>query len=310
MTLSVIVPTYKRPADLERCLEALTRQRLPPDQVIVVARADDAASWDVVHAFAHRLPLDPVRVVEPGQVHALNAALAAVRGDIAAITDDDAAPWPEWTERIAFHFASNPRAGGVGGRDYMRFGDVLVDGAESTVGRVPFIGKHIGNHHLGFGAPRCVDILKGANMSYRMTAVGARRFDTRLRGNGAQIHNDLAFSLTIRRAGWELIYDPAVAVDHYPAQRFDEDRRDTFNALAMTNSAYNETLVRLEAMSPLQGALHVLWSFAIGTRAAPGLVQWFRFVARSPLTATHKLLATWYGRSLALATIVRHQPSV
>ena len=303
MTVSVIVPTYKRPLDLERCLEALTCQCRPADQVVVVARADDAVSWEVVSAFAQRLPLTTVRVVAPGQVHALNAALDAVHGDIAAITDDDAAPWPEWTQRIAAHFASDPQAGGVGGRDYMRFGGVLVDGAEATVGRIPFIGKHIGNHHLGFGAARRVDILKGANMSYRMAAVGSRRFDTRLRGTGAQIHNDLAFSHAIRRAGWNLIYDPAVAVDHYPAERFDEDGRNTFNPVAARNTAYNETLVRLEAMRPLQAILHTVWAYGIGTRLSPGLAQWFRFALRSPQHVTKNVLATWRGRTEAIATL-------
>jgi len=38
-------------------------------------------------------------------------------------------------------------------------------------------------------------------------------------------------------AGWKLIYDPRVAVDHYPAQRFDEDQRNKFNQIAQ--SEYN-----------------------------------------------------------------------
>ncbi|RAG65491.1 hypothetical protein DN536_36710, partial [Burkholderia multivorans] len=33
------------------------------------------------------------------------------------------------------------------------------------------------------------------------------------------------------RAGWKLMYDPAIAVDHYPAERFDDDRRDARSAV-------------------------------------------------------------------------------
>ena len=89
-------------------------------------------------------------------------------------------------------------------------------------------GKICGNHHLGVGAPRTVSLLKGANMIYRRSAVGGLRFDTRLRGKGAQPCNDLSFSLSVRRTGWKMVYDPRVAVDHFPAERFDDNGRDIF----------------------------------------------------------------------------------
>ncbi|MGF6982009.1 GT2 family glycosyltransferase [Paraburkholderia atlantica] len=44
MKLTVLVPTYRRPADLARCLAALERQSRAPDEVIVVARVDDDAT--------------------------------------------------------------------------------------------------------------------------------------------------------------------------------------------------------------------------------------------------------------------------
>ena len=42
MNLTVLLPTYRRVADLERCLDALGRQHRRPDQVVVVSRRDDA----------------------------------------------------------------------------------------------------------------------------------------------------------------------------------------------------------------------------------------------------------------------------
>ncbi|ONQ99134.1 glycosyl transferase, partial [Burkholderia cenocepacia] len=44
MKISVLVPTYRRPADLARCLLALQRQQRLPDEVIVVARPEDDAT--------------------------------------------------------------------------------------------------------------------------------------------------------------------------------------------------------------------------------------------------------------------------
>ena len=49
--------------------------------------------------------------------------------------------------------------------------------------------------------------------------------------------------LAFRRAGWRLVLDPAIAVDHFPAARFDEDKRAQFSGLAERNAVANETLV-------------------------------------------------------------------
>ncbi len=68
-------------------------------------------------------------------------------------------------------------------------------------------------------------------------------FRPRLRGAGAQVHNDLAFSLAVRRAGWRLLYDPALCVDHLPAPRADADQRAIFNAESYYNASYNLHLV-------------------------------------------------------------------
>ena len=42
MDATVIVPTYKRPDDLRRCLDALKKQTKLPVRVIVVRRVDHA----------------------------------------------------------------------------------------------------------------------------------------------------------------------------------------------------------------------------------------------------------------------------
>ena len=42
MKITVLVPTYRRPDDLCRCLDALKTQERPADQVIVTVREDDA----------------------------------------------------------------------------------------------------------------------------------------------------------------------------------------------------------------------------------------------------------------------------
>jgi hypothetical protein len=172
----------------------------------------------------------------------------------------------------------------------------LEEGDREVVGQVQWFGRVIAEHHLGIGKAREVDLLKGVNMSFRRTAIANLRFDRRLNGTGAQPHNELAFCLPLRRAGWKLIYDPKVAVDHFPAQRFDEDQRDTFNPIAFGNWVRNETLILLEHLSPVRRIVFLVWAILIGTREAPGFVQWLRFLPSEGLLAGQKLLASLRGR--------------
>jgi cellulose synthase/poly-beta-1,6-N-acetylglucosamine synthase-like glycosyltransferase len=299
MKLSVLVPTYRRSKDLERCLKALEQQSHLASEVLVIVRDTD----DETHKFLRNfvpgiLPLRVVDVVKPGQVAALNAGLASARGDIIAITDDDAAPHFDWLERIKAHFLMDESVGGVGGRDWVyENGNLEPVSTDSfvTVGKLQWFGRSIGNHHIGTGEARDVDILKGANMSYRREAIAGLYFDERLKGTGAQVNNDMAFSLSVRRKGWKIIYDPKCAVDHYPSPRFDEDKRDSFNFQAYYNAAYNQTLILLVHQSKFQVVAYLFWSILIGTRGCVGLVQVVRLLNSQRMLVFDKWLAASLG---------------
>jgi cellulose synthase/poly-beta-1,6-N-acetylglucosamine synthase-like glycosyltransferase len=294
---SVIVPTYRRPRDLARCLEALKNQTRPADEILVIVRDIDAETWSFLeNCNFDPLPLRMVKVTISGQVAALNAGLDEAKGEIIAITDDDAAPHADWLEKIEAHFLADKTVGGVGGRDFLYLNNQLIEGAKKTVGKLQWFGRAIGNHHLGAGEPREVDILKGANMSFHKNAIAELRFDKRLRGTGAQVHNDLMFCLAVKKRGWKLIYDPNVTIEHYQGQRFDEDKRQQFNNLALSNMVHNETLSLLEYLSPLRRFYFLIWAVFVGTRGSPGLVQWLRFLPSQGAFSGQKLLASWHGR--------------
>ncbi|MDH6061640.1 glycosyltransferase [Chrysosporum bergii ANA360D] len=297
MRNTVLIPTYRRPLDLLRCLLALQGQTKPVDQVIIVVRDSDVETWQFLAEFHPQgLPLQIVEVTQPGVVAALNAGLVAVTGDIFSITDDDAAPHPDWLEKINAHFISDGCIGGVGGRDWVYHGQKIEDGKQLIVGKLQWFGRVIGNHHLGVGEPREVDVLKGVNMSFRTQAVGQLQFDQRMRGTGAQVHFEMAFTLSLKRAGWKIIYDPHIGVDHYPAQRFDEDQRNSFNSTALINLVHNETLVILEHLPRSRHMVFWLWAVFVGTRDCLGLIQWLRLLPSQGELAGKKLLSSWLGR--------------
>lgn len=307
--ISVIVPTYRRPQTLVRCLEALKQQTRPAEEVVVAVRdTDDDTQRFLAEYDAAPLPLHWVLVSKPGTSPAQNAALEAITGDIMALTDDDAAPHPDWLARIEARFAEDEHIGGVGGRDW------VYDGTENdrahTVGKVQWWGRVIGDHHLGVGAPREVDVLKGVNCAYRSAPLKQIGFDTRLHGEGAQIHWELSLGLALRRAGWKLIYDPAIAVDHFEAPRFDKDQRYQFNAQALRDVIHNETLVLLEHLPPGRRFVFAVWAGILGTRGAPGLLQLPRLMAQIGPAVFPRWRATVSGRLEGARSWLRYRRAV
>lgn len=302
--VSVLVPSYRRPDALQRCLAALAVQSRAPDEVVVaVRRGDDATVAVVETARSSGLPVQTAIVVATGVVAAMQAALDAATGDIMALTDDDARPRPDWIQGLLAHFASAADVGGVGGRDWQPH----ERGDAARVGIVQWFGRVIGNHHLGAGSARDVDVLKGVNCAFRAPLLRAVGFDARLRGDGAQMYWELGVCLPLRRAGWRLIYDPAVAVEHDVAPRHDDDHlhRGVFAELPLRNAVHNETVELLEARGAWSRAVFFLWAFLVGSSEGPGILQSVRRVLRGDPTAVARWRATLAGRATGAATARR-----
>lgn len=299
-SFTVLVPTYRRPVSLQRCLDALEAQTRPAEQVVVVCRAGDQATSDVLDARSSRLPLTTVEVKEPGVVAAMTAGLALAIEDVVAITDDDAAPHLDWLERLSRHF-DDASVAGAGGRDIMHHERSSEPPTARDVGRVQWFGRVVGNHHLGAGGPRDVDVLKGVNCAYRRDLLDGIGFDTRLRGPGAQVHWELSLGLALRRRGWRLVYDPSVLVDHYEAERLDSDRVGvrTTAGEPIRDAAYNEALVLLGHLTGMRAVVYLMWAAVVGTRAAPGLLQALRLTPSLGRVAWARWRAAASGRAAA-----------
>lgn len=298
MKITVIVPTYRRPTHLYNCLTGLKQQIRTADEILLIVRDTDCLTWEFLKSFDIKfLPLKTLNIKVTGVVAAMNLGLETAKGDIICFIDDDAVPRNHWLAKIEAHFIADPKLVGLGGRDYMYVGGKkLVEGRKPVVGKLQWFGRMIANHHLGVGKPREVDFLKGVNMSYRREAIKNMHFDRRMKGTGAQTHFELSFCLSLRRTGCKLLYDPQIVVDHYLAERFDEDIRDGFNPVAFFNEVHNETLAIIEHFSPLRRILFMSWAMLVGTRKAFGLVQLIRFLPKEGKLAFNKWLISIQGR--------------
>ncbi|MFJ3464184.1 glycosyltransferase family 2 protein [Achromobacter spanius] len=102
IAVSVVVPTYKRPDLLARCLDALLRQQLSARYEILVC--DDAAS-DATRRQVEQLRLSrgdapALRYLavsgSRGPSGARNLGWRSAKAEVIAFTDDDTIPYPDW----------------------------------------------------------------------------------------------------------------------------------------------------------------------------------------------------------------------
>lgn len=296
MTVTVIIPTFRRLDILQKCLEGTFLLERKPDQVMIVYRPEDdlvTAQW-LTEVACQRYPgLELVPVFIPGVVAALNAGLVRAGSDIIAILDDDAIPRPDWLNHVLNHFL-RPDVGAVGGRDVVHnhppVEEVTVAGVRDWWGNI------IGNHHRVIGPPREVDVVKGCNWILRRAAIGSLRLDERLLGFGAQVANEQWFCLNLRRAGWKIILAPSAIVDHYPAMKPDYIRTE-FSRKKCFESVCNRTASVLAFVPWRLRLRNLVFHLLVGTRECPGLYYSLHALLKRPHALPGIMLGGWAGFS-------------
>ena len=101
MTLSVVIPTLRRPVELERAIRSVMAQtgaHALPDSLVVADNDPEGSARTRVEALAREaaFPIVYVHAPKPGVATARNAALAATEADLIAFLDDDEIASPGW----------------------------------------------------------------------------------------------------------------------------------------------------------------------------------------------------------------------
>ncbi len=296
MTVTVLVPSYRRPDSLLACLDATLAGSRVPEQIVVALRDTDEESHQELNKWREQAGNDAARikvaeVTEPGQAAATNAALALARGDVICFIDDDCRPTTEWLARIMDHF-EDASVVGVGGRDIVHHDEVISAQPAGPVGRVTWYGRVIGNHHQPVGdEPREVQHLKGANMSFRREVVPG--FDRNLMGAH---FSDTNVSLMAGAAG-RIIYDPLATVDHYPAPRPHGFARASVSPEQIFADAHDWAYVIPAHLSPIGRAGAWAYALLVGQDRRLGVLKMLLALPRGPRAALREWGATVRGLS-------------
>lgn len=112
--ISIVVPTYNRPALLKNCLLALLRQQFAPEkyEIIVVTDGPDPLTRSSVAEMGSHAPVAVKCISLPeksGPAAARNAGWRAASGELILFTDDDCVPDSGWAGAYYEAFKSTDR---------------------------------------------------------------------------------------------------------------------------------------------------------------------------------------------------------
>jgi len=297
-SLSVIVPSHGRPAQLQRCLTAAGAQLDRGDELIAVVRRGDTTTSTTVGRFPNAVVSS---VVKPGYAAALHAGLRAASCDLVAFLDDDAVPGDRWVEKLKHHFASRPSLGGAGGR-IANFEGIRTTNAFFEMGPVAKIGltgRLRSRLHEIPAYPRIeeVDFLPGSNMCYRRELIHVPLELNR----GMAGSMEIEFACQVKAARHQVLYDSEIVVEHYPAPRPEYSREDRAQAAYDASFVYTRIIQRHFSLP--RRLISYGWWVLIGSREWPGILMW-PYLRRRPGQA--RLVASFRGRRDAL----RERPSL
>jgi GT2 family glycosyltransferase len=112
MKFSVVIPTFNRPRDLARCLDALSRLEYPREdfEVIVVDDGGAANLEPVAQTHGANLRVRLLRQSNSGPATARNHGAAHAAGSVLAFIDDDCEPWENWLRALGAAATGHPDA--------------------------------------------------------------------------------------------------------------------------------------------------------------------------------------------------------
>jgi GT2 family glycosyltransferase len=264
LCLSVVIPTYRRPALLGRCLSALCRQTMDSSryEIIVVDNAPSQDARETVASLAnagapHATPA--IRYIAAGErrgpAAARNRGWRSAEADLIAFTDDDCVPLSRWLEEGWNTF----RTPGISGA----WGQIIVP--------VPLRPTDHELNTKGLEAAPCAT----ANCFYAKSALAAAGgFDERFT---AAWREDSDLEFTLRERGFRIIPCSRASVVH-PARQapwgisLGQQRNDVFNALL-----YKKHPAYYRALLPVRAPWHYYASVValLVMIVAAGAQAWF-----------------------------------
>lgn len=211
MRFSIIIPTFNRPNDLDRCLSAITRLEYPRDQFEVIV-VDDGGHLDlepITARYSTQIQLTLLRQTNRGCGAARNKGTEHACGTWLAFTDDDCTPVPDWltaldaaATRVPDALIGGNVANGVPNNIYSAAGQAISDYFRAHMNRDAEHGRFCSANNFAVPAGSYSKI-GGFDASFTRAAAEDRDFCDRWLSAGLRIifasnalvlhHRDMSF---------------------------------------------------------------------------------------------------------------------
>ena len=232
MQVSVIIPTYNRQKDLKTCLNSILHQTKLPREVIIVDDSDNDKIENLIKeensSFGNKnIDLRYIRNKRGKSLTiARNVGIDNSTGDIVLFLDDDVILNKDYIEEITrvFDKDSEKRIGGVVGNILLEnrqksFGAFIFSLIETLFfldqcsgdGKFRLSGFPTGHVELSEDRIQEVEVLSGANMSFRREIFDEFRFDENLKGYAFMEDCDIAYRVSRK---YQNIYTPFAKLIH------------------------------------------------------------------------------------------------
>jgi len=201
---SIIIPTFQRPGELYRCIEAIGAIEYPRDKVeiIVVNDGGSVPSIDTLRALAGTIKIDVITQENRGPGSARNTGARAATGEYLAFVDDDCIPPADWLVNLSSAVEREPDAL-IGGHTVNALPESLCSQASQTL--VDYVYRYyntVDNGHNAFFASNNMSVPSAA---FRLIGGFDESFRTA---------EDRELCSRWITGGGRLVYDASVVMKH------------------------------------------------------------------------------------------------
>ncbi|KAD4060251.1 glycosyltransferase [Arthrobacter yangruifuii] len=206
--VSVVIPCRNDAVFLEACLLSLSRQTVPPREIVVVDNNSSDASAGVARRFGARVVFEAVAGIPAAAGAGYDAAAEdteAGTGAVIARCDADCVLPPDWVARIAESFAEDPQLEVLSGPGVF-YGMPRL--------RAQLLSRlYLGSYYLAMGSALAHWPFFGSNLALR--AATWREVSGVVHRRDAQMHDDVCLSFHLGQ-GRRCRLDPTLVVGMAP----------------------------------------------------------------------------------------------
>jgi glycosyltransferase involved in cell wall biosynthesis len=199
MKVSVVIPAYNEEGYLGACLNSLMKQRIKPDEIIVV----NNNSTDRTVEIASKYPVRIVNEEVQGMIAARNRGFTEAKYDVIARTDADSIVPSDWIKKIHKHFEDPHLAGLSGPPSYYELPEVITEtyrvSADAIFKSYIKILTQVLRHPCLFGP----------NMALRKDSWDKIKDDVCT--DDKKVHEDIDLAIHLATVG-KIVYDPKLTV--------------------------------------------------------------------------------------------------